>query len=494
MERRHSALVLTASRMMRAGRPAAGLVPLVAVAALAAASGCGGEKGGPGDSAPVPPFEGPPSNGTTPDTSGGAGEGVTPPSDGVDSSSEGSQMPVGVVDGEQPPMTGGEPSTEPGAMPVPGGYPEHTGAGCEVTAGALQPNDNLPDPFVMNDGRRITTMAEWTCRRAEIKKDLEEYEIGPKPAPPAVDASLAGNALTVTVTTEAGSMTLSSNVSPPGGAGPHCVAIGMNTNSSLISGCVHVPFMHNQVVAYAQNSNQSQNDPFYRVYPELFGRIGNYTAWSWGISRLIDGLEQVKDELNIDTSKLAVHGCSYAGKMALFGGALDERVALTVAQESGGGGINAWRTSQSFTTRTGTNIEKIDNTNYAWFKASMRNVDEYSLPHDHHELIAMIAPRAVVALGNPPYEWLGDESGFKSMKAAQAVYAAMGIEDRIGFDFASGHEHCAATPGQASTVNAFANRFLKGQDVDTNIKLDPVQANFDLDYASVIDWETPTLE
>ena len=51
--------------------------------------------------------------------------------------------------------------------------------------------------------------------------------------------------------------------------------------------------------------------------------------------------------------------------MSLFGGAFDERVALTIVEESGGGGINAWRTSQDFTTRTGTNIEKIDNTNYA---------------------------------------------------------------------------------------------------------------------------------
>jgi hypothetical protein len=201
----------------------------------------------------------------------------------------------------------------------------------------------------------------------------------------------------------------------------------MNGNSNLVSGCVQVPFQHNQVVAYAQNSNQSANDPFYRAYPELFGQIGNYSAWSWGISRLIDGLEQVADQLNVDTTKIAVHGCSYAGKMALFGGALDERVALTVAQESGGGGINSWRTSQNFTTRTGTNIEKIDNTNYGWFKASMQRVDEYSLPHDHHELIAMIAPRAVVALGNPPFEWLGDESGYKSVMAAREVWVAMGL-------------------------------------------------------------------
>jgi len=180
--------------------------------------------------------------------------------------------------------------------------------------------------------------------------------------------------------------------------------------------------------------------------------------------------------------------------MALFGGALDERVALTIAQESGGGGINSWRTSQNFTARTGTNIEKIDNTNYGWFKASMQRVDEYSLPHDHHELIAMIAPRAVVALGNPPFEWLGDESGYKSMMAAREVWVAMGLEDRIGFDFASGHNHCAATPGQASTVNAFVNEFLKGQDANTDILLAPEAAGFDLSYASVIDWQTPTLQ
>ncbi len=381
-----------------------------------------------------------------------------------------------------------------GSGVVDGGYAENTGADCDVYAGELARNPNLPDPFAMNDGTRISTMAEWACRRNEIKKDIERYEIGTKPEPPTVQASLSGSTLNVTVTTNAGSLTLTSNVGPASGSGPHCVAIGMNANSSMINGCVQVPFMHNQVVTNDHSSStQWQSDGFYQVYPELFGQIGNYVAWSWGISRLIDGLDQVKEELNIDMTKIGVHGCSYAGKMALFAGAFDERVALTIAQESGGGGITSWRLSQDFTNRTGINVEKIDNTNYAWFLSGMRTRDPYSLPHDHHELIAMIAPRAVVAFGNPPWEWMGDESGYKSLMAAREVWKAMGIEDRIGFDFTGGSTHCMPSVSQTDTANAFVNRFLKGQSADTNITIEPNQPGFDLNYSAAIDWESPAL-
>jgi hypothetical protein len=415
----------------------------------------------------------------------------------VPASMEGVVVPTGNV-------MGGAEVAEPGSTgmggsgnmegPVATGYPENTGAECEVTAGELARNENLPDPFAMNDGTRITAKAQWGCRRNEIKKDLERFEIGPKPEPPTVEASLAGNQLNVVVTTGAGSITLSSAVGNMGGDGPNCVAIGMNDESSLITGCVQVPFMHDQVVTYAQNSNVDQNDPFYTVYPELFGQVSNYSAWSWGISRIIDGLEQVKDELNIDTARIGVHGCSYAGKMALFGGALDERVALTVVQESGGGGINSWRLSQDFTTRTGTNIEKIDNTNYSWFLPSMRTLDPYSLPHDHHELIAMIAPRAMVTLGNRDFEWLGDESGYKSVMAAKEVWKALGVEANIGFDFTTGHGHCQAPAIQVASVTAFVDKFLEGQDTDTNIAIQPPANGFDLDQTAVIDWQTPTLQ
>ena len=78
------------------------------------------------------------------------------------------------------------------------------------------------------------------------------------------------------------------------------------------------------------------SEPINRLYPDLTF-IGAYSTWSWGVSRLIDGLELVADELPIDLSKLGITGCSFAGKMALYVAAFDERIALTIAQESGGG-------------------------------------------------------------------------------------------------------------------------------------------------------------
>jgi hypothetical protein len=374
----------------------------------------------------------------------------------------------------------------------PSGFVESSGADCGARAGAMKKNDKLPDPFAMHDGTRIATKAAWRCRRNEIKQDLETYEIGPKPDKPMVEANVSEGKLNVKVTTSAGSIMLSSTVTAASGS--DCVAIGMNVKSSLVTGCVQVPFMHDQVVKYANDSSKAQSDPFYKVYPELWNKVGNYAAWSWGISRLIDGLVQRKDELKIDPTKIAVHGCSYAGKMALFAGAFDERIALTIAQESGGGGINAWRTSQDFNKRTGTNIEKLDNTSGSWFLASMKQLDPYSLPHDHHELIAMIAPRAIVAMGNQDYEWLGDESGWKSINAAKEVWKALGAEDHIGFDFTSNHTHCSAAASQVASAKAYVDRFLKGQNVNTAIVVEPQEGNFDLDFKKAIDWQTPTLQ
>lgn len=373
--------------------------------------------------------------------------------------------------------------------------------GCNTAAGNTSTaNSYLPDPFAFTNGGRVATFDDWTCRRSQIKSDIEQYEIGPKPPKPSsVTATFSNGTLTVKATVNGQTLTLTSKVSMPTGTGPFPVVIGMNAgtgslSAGLFNGVIQVPFNHDEVVAYGLGSGTiNAGDPYFKLYPGT--SIGKYSAWSWGISRLIDGIELVKDQMKADPKRIAVTGCSYAGKMALFGGAFDERVALTIAQESGGGGINSWRTSQAYTTRTGTNVEKIDNTNYSWFKASMQSLKPNNLPHDHHELVAMIAPRAFLALGNPTQVWLGDESGYKSLMAASEVWKAMGVPERFGFEFTPDHTHCTAANSQNDAVTAFVNKFLKNNaSANTNIRKNPTKiGGQDLSLTSVINWTTPTI-
>lgn len=364
---------------------------------------------------------------------------------------------------------------------------ENTGAGCAMpplpSVSQLRSVTDLPDPFEWSDGSgRVQSFDEWECRRNEIINEIGYYEIGVKPAPPKdVTATYSGGTLTVTVKENGKTLTLTSKVTMPSGSGPFPVVIGMNSatgslSSSLFSGCIQIPFNHDQVATYAMTGNKDTNAPFYQMYPNLRS-AGDYCAWSWGISRLIDGIFQLQEQLNADVEHIALTGCSYAGKMALFGGALDERVALTIAQESGGGGVNSWRISETIG-----EVEKIGNTNYSWFMQSFKNSfnsNVSKIPYDHHELIGLIAPRAVLVLGNPDYTWLGDPSGYPTTMAAIEIYKAMGIEDRIGFNFAKGHSHCQAASSQNTSCQKFIDRFLKGNtSVDTKVRENALNVDY----------------
>jgi hypothetical protein len=339
----------------------------------------------------------------------------------------------------------------------------------------------LTDPFEWSDGSgRDTTFASWAHRRAEIKAEIENYEIGPKPdRPDTITASFdtATSTLTVNITVKGNTLTLTSVIILPEGEGPFPAVIGMNSpNGSIPSdifssrNIARIRYGHDQVTTYSAHSN---SDPYYRLYPDLnTNNTGQYSAWSWGVSRLIDGLELVQDSLPIDLEHLAVTGCSYAGKMALFAGAFDERIALTIAQESGGGGAPAWRVSETLGS-----VEKLGSTNNNWFMNSMfqfggNNVSK--LPHDHHELMAMCAPRALLVTGNTDFEWLANPSCYVSAKATQKVYNTLGIGDRFSYYVDGGHNHCAIPESQAPAIEAFVDKFLLGDStVSTEVEVHP---------------------
>ena len=383
---------------------------------------------------------------------------------------------------------------------------ENTGANCAApplpALGSLRLVQPLPDPFMWADwSGRSTDFLDWKCRRAEIEAQVEHYEIGPKPAVPAenVTAAYGGGILTVVVTrTNGRALTLTCQVTVPSGAGPFPAIIGMalapgggtgSLPSDIFSNCLQITYLHNQVTTYAAGQQISHtNDPYFLMYPE-YAYAGQYSAWAWGVSRVIDGLYRVTNTLPIDLNHIAVTGCSYAGKMALFAGAMDERVALTLPQESGGGGATSWRYSH---TEPAGSVESLENTDHSWFMQSMfqfggENV--YFLPEDHHELMAMCLPRALYVTANPDYTWLSNPSCYVASRACQQVYNTFGIGDRFGFSIVGGHSHCALPDSQRPEVQAFVDKFLFGKtNANTAITTHPDSYENSIDYAAWYQW------
>lgn len=390
----------------------------------------------------------------------------------------------------------------------------------------------LPDPFRFVDGFHDASFATWERRRNEIKASIEKYEIGPKPdcsdctitaqyTPPAAGSNTGS--LTVVVTRKGKSLTLTSGVYIPSGNGPFPALIpmaiasinfnGSNVNfppptppdygslpPSVFQGLpiATVDFISTQVAELTFGVIDHTNDPFYQLYPELCAgtctgtsNSGVYAAWSWGVSRLIDGMEiashQAVNPLPVDMKHLGVTGCSFAGKMALFAGALDERIALTIAQENGGGGAPAWRVSHEI--EADGSVEDVHDTSYDWFAGQMRQFAEdngYKMPTDHHELMAMIAPRALLETGNTDFYWLSNRSNYISARATQQIYNKLGIGDRFGFYIDGGHAHCATLPAEAPAIAAFVNKFMLGdQTANTDVEVNPYPS---LDYSRWTAW------
>jgi hypothetical protein len=402
----------------------------------------------------------------------------------------------GAVGGSTAAGTGGA-AGGGGAMP-PVYAVENTGADCTVPTtfpafGALKAIANFPDPFLMDSGTRITSRNEWACRRAEISAQIQHWELGTKPAPPPasdVTATYSGGKLSVVVKVGSKSVTLSTTISTPSGAGPFPALIqmdgsGVPANLFTSKGIATMTFTSS---ALASNMPTRGSGTFWDLFPDK--TAGAYAGWAWGVSRLIDGLEKTAEQNKIDTKHLAVSGCSYAGKMALWAGAFDERIALTIPEESGGGGEASWR---FMATQTGTeDLEAAQGT--GWYSSNLqqfKNADAPKLPFDQHSLVAMVAPRAVLAIGNTSIDRLGSQAGYTSMKAAAEVYKALGVPERLGYSQVAAGSHCAgfSTSVQGPDVTAFIDAFLLGK-AATSVTKSP----YNTDMTKWITWDTPTLK
>jgi len=381
---------------------------------------------------------------------------------------------------------------------------ENTGTDCPPPAlplvNQLPSISALPDPFLSADETHVTSRADWRCRRREVAAQVEHYEMGKKPENPSiVNASLQGNVLSVTAGEPGATVTLSVTLNRPSGApeGPLPAVIGVvSRTGSLPSdifdsrGIASIAFDIQQLAAQFPGRGD-------QPYNEVFGAdtdAGAIMAWAWGISRIIDALERVP-EAGIDTSHIAVTGCSFAGKIALYAGAFDERIRLTIPEESGGGGTANWRVSEDERDQ-GTDTENLSTAQgTAWYHRDLPQFNDVvdRLPFDHHQVIGLVAPRALLAIesSSTSFPRLSHVSTFTSGSAAHRIWEALGVPERMGMTQVSTN-HCQFPASQRDEVEAFVDRFLLDRDdVETTVlESDAITP----DLARWAPWETPVLE
>jgi hypothetical protein len=379
---------------------------------------------------------------------------------------------------------------------------------------------NLPDPFLGANGQRITSKSQWSCRRAEIAAQVQEYELGPKPAKPSiVQGALDGTKLTITTGEPGHTVDFAVNIRRPENAPPGLLpALVVVGRSSLI------PFFTNRGVAVIEFDNNAMgaqgnqgegeartNTRGQGTFYDLYGKdhpASSMMAWAWGVSRVIDALSTVP-AANIDVHHLAVSGCSRNGKGALVVGAFDERIALTVGQESGAGGSASWRISQvqmdayraanpNAPQRGGQGVQTLASAagEQPWFRASFAQFgknpqDVNRLPFDHHMVMGLIAPRGLFVIDNTDMTWLGDESSFTASVAAAEIWKSLGASSAMGASQVGGHKHCDdVPPAQLDELGAFVDKFLLGKEANTVVlRSDRMSA----DRVRWMPWATPTL-
>jgi hypothetical protein len=375
---------------------------------------------------------------------------------------------------------------------------EDEGAGCAVPPlpdqGSLPAVAKLPDPFKRLDGTRITSKADWVCRREEIKKLSEKFVYGVKPARPAsVTGTVTSTGITVNVSDSGRSASFSATVDLPSGTGPFPAVVvvgGFGADTATIKAAGAAVISYDPLAVGREGTPRTNKQgAFYSVYGSS-SSTGLLMAWAWGVSRIIDVVEQSGGAI-LRADAMGVTGCSRYGKGAFVIGAFDQRIALTMPIESGSGGAPIFR---GIPGESGAQPLSSAYNEQPWLGDAFGSFtgNPTTLPVDTHEMVAMVAPRGLFLMENPHIAWLAAKSGSVAALGGAEVYKALGAGADITYwsDIQDG-THCAARPEWRAPLQQNIQKFL--------LKTGNAAGSFHISGAAAgnlpdwRDWQTPAL-
>ncbi len=142
-------------------------------------------------------------------------------------------------------------------------------------------------------------------------------------------------------------------------------------------------------------------------------------AWAWALSR---GLDLAERQPELDARRSVATGSSRLGKAALLAAARDERFAVCVPNQTGGGG--APLAKRDYGENVGTETAMFPH----WYCPAYAKYagNERALPFDQHLLLACVAPRALLVEGFDE-AWFDTKGEYLACQAASPVWEFLGL-------------------------------------------------------------------
>lgn len=278
----------------------------------------------------------------------------------------------------------------------------------------------------------------------------------------------------------------------------------------------------------------TRSGAFYTLYPYTrngsgaLNEVSSEMAAAWSATRVIDSLEKIgNSEVSgasaiaaaIDPSKLAVTGFSINGKYAFVAAVFDERISVCIPGSSGASGTSPWRyvyTGHEYDW-TGTSWAPSENSGVSALQTAsgtetmansirhnrVREISLFTrfltfgnyyqhlegaygfgtrLPYDQDDLIATLAPRALVLVNTVNDYNDGCEADCLGLEVAKSVYSNLGYnaDDLLKFNlrpaYGPGDPH-GTDDAQLTRTGEYLNHYFYGTamtaETDTWLNTDP---------------------
>jgi len=427
---------------------------------------------------------------------------------------------------------------DPGEIPVP---PIKTAMGTLPGVYELPTRPEMPDVMTMNDGTRVTTIAQWQTRREEMKRLLEYYAVGQMPPPP---GNVKGRVITMQLVlngkvkyrranlTFGPKRRLELNIgifTPTQGRGPFPTVILKGGTPPGATPLPRLPQGPNQgrgqnvllrvgpvpdasAMAARRPRAPAEAEDLAKRHGALFGRgyalvvfnpndcaedttLRNldgswafrntrfypaYPGYDWGIlAGWAWGASRVADYLATDRT-------IDKSRLIITGASRNGKSSmiaaafderLMAAPVVTGGG--GVGAYRFAGPRRSETLDIMQKKYPNWFSPNLHEFrgQRDKLPFDQHWFPALCAPRPFIALEGDTDRISLPEAVRQSILGARPAYALYGAEDRLGVNF--GHHGHAFTEEDWTALLDFADKHLRGLKVDRTFGQFPTEAELD---------------